>query len=373
MIKVRKILAIKVRSLGDTVLVTAPLAELRRAYPDAAIHVVAEEKWAPILEAHPAIDKLWPYSRPRNWVGRITRSAYLAGFFFKLWRQKFDCVVNFHASTSTALFSRATGARVRAVHFHGHKDENRYSTVIIPDKGRIKPIIERDMDVVRALGINVPEGKTPEVHVTPGEIQEAREQLAARAMRQPLLALGIGASRPTKSWPTGCFARLAIGWVRRTGGAALALGGADDDAAGRAFLRSVNDELVASGGTGDAIENVRQSIGVETGFTLRELAGFLSICSVYAGNDSGCKHVAAAVGAPTCTVFGPEHPYEWHPYSKDRHPFFFVEGLMCRKSGEPGMPKWCGAERCVSGNHGCMNSIKVEDVLGECVRIGRKK
>ena len=39
----RKILAIKLRALGDTILMTAPLLELRRAYPDAEIPVVVTD------------------------------------------------------------------------------------------------------------------------------------------------------------------------------------------------------------------------------------------------------------------------------------------------------------------------------------------
>jgi hypothetical protein len=46
----RKVLAIKLRSLGDTVILTAPLAELRRAWPDAEIHVATIAACAPSVE-----------------------------------------------------------------------------------------------------------------------------------------------------------------------------------------------------------------------------------------------------------------------------------------------------------------------------------
>src|SRR3712207_7304614 len=53
---------------------------------------------------------------------------------------------------SSATLARMSGAPARAVHFHGHNDRNRHSTVEVPGKGTLKPIIERDMDALRGLG-----------------------------------------------------------------------------------------------------------------------------------------------------------------------------------------------------------------------------
>ena len=46
----RKILAVKLRALGDTILMTAPLGELRRAYPNTEIHAAVSAPWVSILE-----------------------------------------------------------------------------------------------------------------------------------------------------------------------------------------------------------------------------------------------------------------------------------------------------------------------------------
>ena len=101
----------------------------------------------------------------------------------KLRQERFDCVVNFHASPSTAMISFASGAKTRSIHFHGHNDKNRYSTVAIPGKGTLKPIIERDMDAVRALGLVVPEGRSPNRILGPSE--DRRGGLAPRGRPPP--------------------------------------------------------------------------------------------------------------------------------------------------------------------------------------------
>ena len=60
--------------------------------------------------------------------------------------------------------------------------------------------------------------------------------------------------------------------------------------------------------------------------------------------DSGPRHLAAAVGTPTLTLFGPEEPFRWHPYSLERHPIVLRE-VPCRP---------CGLSVCVEKKHECM-------------------
>src|SRR5690606_15899913 len=117
-------------------------------------------QWAPLLEGHPAVDRVWHYHRRKDMTAR---AKTLARFALELRRERYDLVLNFHASPSSSTLAFATGAKTRAIHFHGHTDKNRYSTVEIPGKGQVKKAIERDLDVVRALGIEVPEGRMPRV------------------------------------------------------------------------------------------------------------------------------------------------------------------------------------------------------------------
>src|SRR5947209_720398 len=112
----RKILAIKLRSLGDTVIMTAPLAEIRAAFPEAEIHALVPDAWSSLLETHPAVDQVLKFKRPTHKLARMRSMAKLA---LELRKQKYDLVICFHASSSTANLAIATGARLRSVHFHG--------------------------------------------------------------------------------------------------------------------------------------------------------------------------------------------------------------------------------------------------------------
>jgi ADP-heptose:LPS heptosyltransferase len=365
----KRILAIKLRSLGDTVLMTAPLMELRKAFPQAEIHALVLSTWAPLLEEHPAVDKVWAFERHRDHPSRAKAVARMA---IKLRKERFDCVVNFHASPSSAMIAFATGAKLRSIHFHGHRDKNRYSTVTIPGKGFLKPIVERDMDSVRALGLTIPEGRMPHLEVRSQEAAWATEFLEKLGGGLPVLALGIGASRPTKGWPLERFATIAVQWCRTQGGAAFGLLDSNETIVEHEFLKAIDDCLSAT--VLDQAERaaLRAKISVQSRFKIRELSAILGSVSAFVGNDSGPRHVAVARQTPTVTLFGPEHPFEWHPYPVAEHPYFFLDGLHCRKDAAPGMPPWCALDLCTEQQHKCMRQIGTDAVFAKCIEVARK-
>lgn len=362
----RKILAIKLRALGDTILMTAPLLELRRAYPDAEIHVVVTDTWAPLLENHSAVDRIIPYQRHQ---GAASRAKAIARMALDLRKQKYDCVVNFHASPSSSALAYAVGAKVRAIHFHGHRDKNRYSTTFVVGKGVLKPVIERDMDTVRSLGLTIPEGRMPEVTLDGSEISRARTRIGQMGLYGPILGLGIGASRNTKIWPLDRFAAIAIRWCDQYRGSVIVYHARGEEAVSRRFFDAVDRKLVEWYADPDARKAVRARVLAEVQLPLRLLAAMLKNSQLYLGNDSGPKHLAVAVGIPTITLFGPEDPFEWHPYPQDRHPLHFIEGLKCRNDQEPGFRPWCALHECVVEEHRCMKFITEDEVFRTIERM----
>ncbi len=360
MVAPRKILAVKLRALGDTVLMTAPLLELRKSFPNAEIHVVVTRAWATLLEGHPAVDKIWFYDRHRE---ATARARAIAGLALKLRKEKFDWAINFHASPSSATLCYALGAKTRSIHFHGHKDKNRYSTVVVPGKGVLKPVIERDMDTIRALGVNAPVGVLPQIFLRNEEIESAKRKLAGLGLPGPYLCLGIGASRPTKRWPMDRYASIALRWCDETQGSVLVFNSLDETRERDEFYAEVGKKSVEWYIDPRARHAVRDRIHNETQIELRQMAALFQLSTAYFGNDSGPKHIAVASGLKTLTVFGPEDPFEWHPYPTDRHPYLFIEGLPCRRDHEPGMRPWCGLHECKIEEHRCMKKILEDDAL----------
>lgn len=348
MVPPNKILIIKLRSMGDTIILTATLGEVRRQFPRSEIHVVVTSPWDELLQNHPAINHLWTYHRRDQ---KPARAKAIAGLALKLRREKFDCVINLHASPSSSTLAFATGAPLRSVHFHGHQAKNRFSTVEIPGKGVIKPIIERDMDALRGLGVDAPVGAKTLLKLTEREIELAKEKFKELQLKSPVMGIAIGASRPTKIWPGERFHFIAAEWTKQTGGSVVLISGPGDE--------RCLEEL----GTHQFVHF--KKLG------LRELASRITQLSFLLANDSGPRHLAVALSVPTVTLFGPEHPLEWHPYDRELHPYFFVEDLDCRRDADPGFPAWCGLTICEEYQHRCMTKIDPKEVLETCFRIAR--
>ena len=103
--RVRKVLVVRLRSIGDTVLATPSLHALRRFLPEARIDVLLEDWVAPLLEGSADVDRVLTVRRKsqssRLWVARRLRA------------EGYDVAYNLHGGSTAALLVRASGARHR--------------------------------------------------------------------------------------------------------------------------------------------------------------------------------------------------------------------------------------------------------------------
>ncbi|MBU6375922.1 MAG: glycosyltransferase family 9 protein [Bdellovibrionales bacterium] len=336
-----RLLLTKIRALGDTVLLTAHLDEVRRRFPEALITVIVPERWKAVLADHPAVHEVW---------GVDLKKIRSAAGFFSLWQRirkmRFDAAICLHASPTIAWLIRLAGISRRAIHFHGHQDQNRFSTVEITGKGQLFPAIVRDALCFEALFGQWPRDLVPRVVVNSKTLSRALPE------KGPVLAICPAASRPTKSWTIEGFAEVAQRWLETRNGS-IVLIGSDLE---RTTLNSVYGALVKK------LPGLQGRVSIAADLTLEELMALLAKVDLFLGNDSGPKHLAVALGRPTITLFGPEDPFEWHPYSRKSHPYLFVPNLPCRKSQTLGLPAWCGVETCVEEKHQCMTGISSDEV-----------
>jgi ADP-heptose:LPS heptosyltransferase len=355
MLNPKRILVTKFRAMGDTILLTAALKELHRNFPNAQIHVAVPDPWIWLLEGFPGVTKLLPITWHNDRAARTKAATRLA---FQLRKESYDVVCGFHSSPAAAMVALSTGAKVRAIHFHSFKAKNMYSTVEIPGKGTMKPVVQRDLDTIRGLGIPVDDHVLPEIHLKPEERSLAREEFRAWGMTRPVLGIALGASRATKIWPLHRFAEVAQKWVSEKNGSVLVITGPGEEKLTEDFFKSIPNT-----------PELRSLIQVMPSCNVRVLASRISQLNVLVGNDSGPRHLATALGVPTVTLFGPEHPLEWHPYPEDRHPRLFIEPLACRKNSEPGSPPWCGLQECIVEAHQCMTRIGTAEVFESVARV----
>src|SRR5215475_11009314 len=103
--QVRRVLVVRLRSIGDTVLTTPSLIALKRFLPHARVDILLEDWVAPVLEGFPFVDQITTLKR-----GSTTSRARVAS---QIRGNKYDVVYNLHGGTTATLLTRATGARHR--------------------------------------------------------------------------------------------------------------------------------------------------------------------------------------------------------------------------------------------------------------------
>jgi ADP-heptose:LPS heptosyltransferase len=336
-----KILLAKRRALGDTVLLAATADLLAATMPEAEIQALVPRAFAAVLEGHPAIKRVHEYEE--SWLRLVPR---LRG-------ERFDYFFQLHASPNTRWLARFAGAKVTRFHFQNATTERAY--------GKHPNALEWDAFFLRGVfgeRITVP-APNPRIYLSAGE-----RNLGAGFWRRwqvdgkRVIVLGLGASRPTKRWPAAHFGRLAELLRDRMEAVLAILAGPGEEEA--EFAGRVVDEMRALGLRPREVGGTKGDFIYTAGLGVRELAGALSAARAYVGNDSGPKHIAAAVGIPTYTFFGPEDPEEWHPYARDAHPVFFLEGLACRREDNG---RWCGISECKTERHRCMVDLTPLDVV----------
>src|ERR1700722_17754165 len=113
----RKIVVVDFGFLGDALHLIPALWEIKRHYPEAALHVLSSPLGAEVLRLAPCVDRVWPVEiHPRR---RSLREQFAV--VRALRREKFDVAFNFSGIDRATIFTGLTGARRRMGHPGGRK------------------------------------------------------------------------------------------------------------------------------------------------------------------------------------------------------------------------------------------------------------
>ncbi len=216
----------------------------------------------------------------------------------KLRKYKFDLAVNLHATFRSAFITYLSGAKLRLV--HNHSGKNYFTSLPLqPDKKDMN-IIERDLNTLSPLIElkNIPHN----LKKTKLIIKQKFDRFIDDEELINTIGLGIGAKRKEKMWGKEKFIELGKKLVMK--GFNIAIFCSENE--------KKEGQYIA-----DGIGN-KAKLYVNLDFL--RLSYFIKQMVLFIGNDSGLRHIAAALGIKTITLFGPENPGEWHPYkAEDGH------------------------------------------------------
>ena len=96
--------------------------------------------------------------------------------------------------------------------------------------------------------------------------------------------------------------------------------------------------------------------------TLPQLCALLERCALYVGNDSGPAHLAAALGVPTVTVFGPSAPHRTGPRARRGAAATQVTAAFACSPCRERFFDECPSPPSLDGRPPCLDAIPVERV-----------
>jgi predicted lipopolysaccharide heptosyltransferase III len=316
---VRRVLVIRLRSIGDTVLATPSLFALKRFLPHAQIDILVEDWVAPLLANHPHVDNVIMLERG-GFIERL-------GVARELRAERYDVVYNLHGGTTATFLTRATGARHR-VGFKTYQYAKLH-TELVPSPlllwGQQKThSVEQQLALLGWTGVPVSDRPRTQLGISPAAVESVNQQLAAAGLGDRKIALiHPAAAFETKRWATENFARVAE-FVSERGLAPVAI--------------AAPHEI----GIIDHLLNESSAHVLSLDLSLPEVTALAARSQLFIGNDSGIAHIAAAVGTPSVVVFGSSNIAHWRPWNRAKAEVVFEElpcqpchGYFCEKFPQP--------------------------------------
>ena len=274
-VSLEQITLIRSGAIGDFVLTLPAVNALRMAYPRSSLRLVGNPTMMRLAPVNSLFDinsaDIAGLYNPAGPVPERTRA-----FFSNV-----DLVLAYAVDPEKNLQSRLTElVKGRAI-VHDPRP-----------KGGIH-IIEHLLAPLRRLCIATSD-PNPRIRLHQDELAHADDTLQKHRLPSPLVAIHPGSGGRGKCWLLSSFLKLAHR-LRIRGAGVVALCGPVER---------------------DIFDGLQGRLPCLTPPDLRRLAGLLHRADLFIGNDSGPGHVAAAVGTPTLTLFGPTDAGTWAP----RHP-----------------------------------------------------
>jgi predicted lipopolysaccharide heptosyltransferase III len=334
---VERVLLVRLRSIGDTVLTTPSLFALKRFLPQASIDILLEDWVAPVLDGFPHVDNVITLERKSTSArARVAR---------QLRANNYDVVYNLHGGSTATLLTRATGAKHRVGYqtYQYARLHNHLSPSASLLWGRDKThSVEQQLALLGWTGVPVSDRPPTRLKVTPEASAAIASRLRVAGLAEvPFAVIHPAAAFATKQWAADKFGLLAAD-LRSKGLAVVAITTANE----KPVIDEVNN-------------NTATPAEAFTDLSLPEITALLARARVFVGNDSGIAHIAAAVRAPTVVIFGSSNTAHWRPWTPglsssaaevvieemDCQP---CHGYFCEKFDEPECIKRVPVERVIA-------------------------
>ncbi len=323
--EVDEILIIKLRGIGDVVLSTIVLDNLRHDFPSAQIDFLTEKPSNLFLSNLNQVDNVILFNKG-SLLSRVNQ-------ILEIRKNKYDLILDFYTNPATALLTRFSGAKYKAGFPYGSR-KSAYN-IWGPTERDKYHAAELHLEFLKKIGLS---SSSNNLHFGLDKTDNSffikeLEQLVSK--EKLLVGISPSGGWESKKCDPEKFAEIADSIVERFNADILILWGPGD------YEEAIKIK-----------EIMRSESHVAPKTDIVGMGVCIKFCDLLIANDSGPMHISTAVGTPVLSLHGPTDPRLQGPYG-DKHDWIHKGDLDCLI---------CNLLECPK-NHECFLELNITDVL----------
>ncbi|MGL6066977.1 MAG: glycosyltransferase family 9 protein [Cetobacterium sp.] len=331
-----RVLIIRLSSIGDVILTTPILKELKRKYPEIIIDFLVMENFKDSILGCPYIDNLILFNKKKH-----DGLKNMIVFGKELKENNYDYVFDLHSKVRSKIISGAIRSKTFTYKKRGLLKTFLVKTKVIKYKVD-NTIIKNYFGAFKILGLEY-KGEDLTFSFEDKHLQKLKT-LCVEYENIPMLA--PGASKETKKWTKEEFAHLSKLLYNKYGKKPIIIGSKDEYEMCETIKKLSGDTAVNLAGK----------------LNLKESGALLSKGRFLVTNDSGPFHIARGVKCPTYVIFGPTSP-EMFEYDENNRLIYLNEPCSpCSLHGD---------KECPKKHFNCMKKLSAERVMSTIEKNGR--
>jgi heptosyltransferase-3 len=321
-----KILLIKFRNIGDVLLITPLVSNLKAFYKDAQIDVAVNHHTDPMINLNPNINKVIIYERELVKISSLfLRILKEIKFFFSFRKESYDIVINLTEGDRGAIISWLSKAPIRV----GYLSKNRFFKNIYTHnlpKQQLRHIVETNIDALRELNIPIKHKKVEifwdkdDESIVKKELTDIKEFIHIH---------------PVSRWLFKCIADNTMAQI---------IDFCELELGYKVLLTASSEKFEL-----DKVNNIinyckSKPVNLAGKFSLNQIAALNKRSKLFIGVDTAIMHISASNNIPVFAFFGPSGANHWGPWDND-----FMESRYTKRNGFQTM----GRHRVFAESRGC--------------------
>ena len=295
----KKILLFKIGSIGDVLMTTPLVRQLRKEFPKSEIVYYVGKYSAPVLVGNKNVSRLVPFDQSIFIKKNLFKAVKLRN---EIKKQNFDVAFVLDKHWAFGAFIKSCGIPVR-IGFD-RDGEGKYHTHKIIYK-QVQHEITYYLSLLETIEIKPSNDTQMDLHLSKKDTSFADNFFKKNKFSRKVIGITLGggtnpgAVHHFKRWSTDRYIEL----VHNLAGQykILLLGGPEDKELNENIIKFMKNKNIINGANDD----------------IKKSAALMKKCSVIVCNDSGPMHLASAVNNRIVSLFGPTSPERLRPLHEE--------------------------------------------------------